>query len=197
MNIKLDESTHIYTVDGEVKQSVTQTLRGVGILDGYNSIPEYYADRGTRTHAACELLAQGWIEWDKVDDDIIEFVRTFDRLMFGLGLEYVSSEQLCYDEEFNICGKYDLIMMYNGKRTLAEIKTGALPMWVGLQCAAYERMTGVEDVLAISLKDGGKVYGKGKDFNKNHEAWRDINVGFFEVADWKKDRKRRHMERIL
>lgn len=190
-NIKLDPETHIYTVNGNEKTSVTQMLKKVGIVD-YTGLDPYYAERGTMVHDYCTLSAQGWLDFDTVREDCVNYVKTFERIVFELGLKYLSAEQLCYDEEYDICGQYDLIMEWDDKRTLVELKTGAAPMWLGLQCAAYERMIDVDDVIGISLKDG-KVYVKDSDFLLNTVAWDDINTGFFNLEAWKGDRKRRRM----
>jgi hypothetical protein len=195
-DIHFDEENHRYTVNGEVKQSVTRIMRGAGLLGDYDSIPQHYMDRGTRVHDACELVAQGWITGDEVDDDIKVYVKTFERLMFELGLSYVDSEVPCYDPEYDYCGKFDLIMMWNGKKTLVELKTSKVDMFHGIQIAAYERMVDVEDVLGIELKTG-YVFTKAPDWHLNHEAWRDICTGFFDLEEWKKYKKRRRMTRIL
>lgn len=189
-----DGRKHVYTVNGVVKQSVTQTLKGAGIVDDYSDIDPYYALRGIAVHAGCTLLAQGFLGWSTVADDVLPFIKTFERLSGELGLEYVSAEEPCYDIFYDICGKYDLIMMWRGKRTLVELKTGPFPMWGGLQTASYEKMTEVEDVMGISLKDKGKVYVKGKDYHKNHEVLNSIHNGTFNLAEWKSNRNRRYMD---
>jgi hypothetical protein len=171
-------------------------MQGAGLLGDYDGIDDYYKDRGTRAHNACDELARGALRWDKVQGDILPFVRTFEGLVWQLGLSYVDSEQPCYDPEFDICGKYDLVMMWEGKRTLVELKTSKVDMFHGIQIAAYERMVEVDDVLGIELKTG-KVFGKASDWQKNHEAWRDICTGKFDLNSWKKDKKRRRMRRIL
>jgi hypothetical protein len=183
---------HVYTVDGEVKQSVTQMLKSVGIVE-CSGIPEYYADRGTAVHDYCTLYVQGWLDWTEVRKDCLPFVRTFQRLVWELGLSYVSAEQPSYDPEYDICGKYDLIMMWKGKRVLVELKTTDFPMWGGLQLASYERMVEVDDVMGMALKEG-KVYVKADDYQKNHDTLADIHSGFFDLARWKANRKRRHMK---
>lgn len=195
--LTFDEETHTYTVNGVVKDSVTRRLKGCGAAPDYTGIDPYYADRGTDAHTYCTLLSQGWLDWETVREDCLEYVRTFQRICFEMGLTYISAEIPCYDPEYDTCGKYDLIMGWNGKRTLVELKTGEFEMYHGLQVAWYERMVDVEDVLGISLKNGGKVFGKAVDYQKNHDVLKDINTGFFDHAAWYKDRKRRRMTRIL
>jgi hypothetical protein len=199
-NINFDEGHHIYTVSKvvgnvlvweEVKRSVTGILESNGLSDS-KWIKPYYRDRGTQVHLDCVLYAEGWLDMDIVRDDCIEYVKTFIRICKELGLVYVSAEVPCYDPEFDICGTYDLIMMWNGKRYLVELKTSRFEMYHGLQLAAYERMVDVDDAMGISLKDG-KIWLKADDWELNHKVWRDINEGWFDLDSWKSDRKRRRM----
>jgi hypothetical protein len=115
-------------------------------------------------------------------------------------IEAEYGETVCGDCEcildgcfLDLCGSYDMIVMWKGKRTLVEIKTGTFPMWGGLQLAAYESMVDVDDVLGISLKDE-KVFVKADDFNENHKVLHDIKSGTFDLDTWKSNRKRRHMK---
>jgi hypothetical protein len=224
--VDFDEATHTYLVDGQVKSSVTQMMKGAGLGD-YDGLDDYYRDRGTRVHEACDELARGVLRWDKVQSDILPYVHSFEGLVWSLGLSYVSSEQPCYYAEYqcdecgavfgkealnsegewmccdgivsllyDYCGKYDLIMMWEGKRTLVELKTSKVEMFHGIQVAAYENMVEVDDVLAIELKTG-YVFGKADDWYLNHEAWRDICTGRFDLDVWKGDRGRRRMRRII
>lgn len=193
-NIEFDEEDHIYKVDGIVKPSVTQTLRGAGIVDDYSNLDPYYADRGTAAHTGCTLLAQGFLDWATVSDDVRPYVETFESIVKRMGMTYVSAEEPCYDKEYDICGTYDLIMMWNGARTLTELKTGAFPMWGGLQLASYERMVDVENVLGIELKGSGKAYIKADDFLSNYLVLDDIFNGTFDLDKWKSNRSRRHMK---
>jgi hypothetical protein len=211
----------------EVKRSVTQIMRDAGLLGDYDGIPQHYMDRGTRVHDACELVAQGWITSSDVESDIKVYIESFESIVEALGLSYVDSETPCYYAEYqcdkcgkviphdeltglgecphcwgsvtllyDYAGKFDLIVMWEGRKTLVELKTTKVDMFHGIQIAAYERMVDVDDVLGIELKTG-YVFGKADDWQKNHDAWRDINTGFFDLESWKSDRKRRRMKRIL
>lgn len=188
--IEFDEESHTYRVDGKVKRSVTTILKDAGICD-YTGVDEYYRDRGTRAHDACTLYAQGFLDWSSVASDILPFVTMFKSIVEHLGLSYVSSEEPCYDPEYDVCGKYDLIMKDNSE-VLVELKTGDFKPWAGLQLASYQRMTGCERVMGISLKDG-KVWVPAPDWARNHEELRKIHNGGFDLALWKSDRKRRRM----
>jgi hypothetical protein len=205
--IHFNEQNHIYTVtkkvDGvvewqRIKQSVTQVMTRYGFLD-VRWIKPYYLERGTLVHEYCVLRMQGWLDWATVREDCIPFVKTFERLVWQLGLEYVDSERPCYSPQFDICGTFDIKALWDGRKTVVELKTGDFDMYHGIQLCSYEEMLGgeIEDVLGLSLKEEGKVFGKAPDWQKNHEAWRDICTGKFDLNSWKKDKKRRRMRRIL
>lgn len=205
-DIRFIEKHHIYVVtkivDGKVeweriKQSVTQVMERYGFIDT-RWIKEYYLERGTLVHHYCELYMQGWLDWDNMRKDCLPFVKTFERLVWALGLQYVDSEKPCYSPRFDICGTFDLKVLWDGRKTIAEIKTGDFEQYHGIQLCSYEEMEeDTEDILGLSLKEEGKVFGKADDWHLNHEAWRDICTGKFDLDEWKKDRKRRRMTRIL
>jgi hypothetical protein len=193
--ITFNPDTHTYKVDGVVKKSVTQTLSDVGIVD-YRGVDEYYMDRGTRVHQACTLHAQGFLDWNSLGDTL-PYVENFRHLLVHLRASYVSSEQPSYSKKLDIAGSYDLIVEWQGKRTLVELKTSSsFPLWVGLQLAAYETMVDVDEVMGIDLKMG-KVYVKADDFDENHRVWEQIINGTFDLEEWKSNRKRRHMRKII
>lgn len=189
--IHFDETTHTYTVNGEVKRSVTQLLESIGLCSS-DWIKPYYLDRGTRVHYYCTLWAGGWIDWWEIADDCFEFVKQFARICKELGLTYITSEQSCYDPEYDICGTFDLIMGWNGKRVLVELKTSKFEMYHGLQLASYERMVEVDTVMGIGLKKG-HIWVPAEDWEKNHEVLADIHSGRFDYDTWKSDKKRRRM----
>jgi hypothetical protein len=137
---------------------------------------------------------QGWVSWWDIDDDCFPFVKNFARIVDRLGLKYISAEVPCYDPEYDVVGTYDLIMDWNGKRVLVELKTSKFEMYHGLQLAAYERMVDVDTVMGIELKTGN-IFVPADDWQKNHDTLNDIHSGWFVLEDWKKDRKRRRMIR--
>lgn len=194
-NIEFSPDTHVYKVNGFPKQSVTQRLKEAQVTGGYEFVKPYFRDRGTLVHDYCTLYAQGFLDMYYVRDDCVDAVRMFQLIMFEMGLKYIAEGKPSYDPEFDICGTPDLIMGWEGKRTLVELKSGVAPMWLGLQCHSYERMGSYDDILGIDLKNG-KVYTKGDDWLKNVVACKQINSGFFDYAGWKSDRKRRGMKVI-
>jgi len=194
-DITFTSDTHTYTVDGVVKRSVTQMLKDAGIIGEY-LCDDYYRDRGTRTHDACTLLAQGWITVDMVDDDIEPFVTTFQRLLKRMGLKYKAADVIGYNSKLDYCGSLDMLVSdIEGRETLLELKTGEFPMWGGLQLAAYESMDNinVNSVMGFSLKGEGKVFVPAHGWFDNHKVLDDIHSGRFDLEAWQQDKKRRRM----
>jgi hypothetical protein len=202
-----DEEPRTYTIRAffenvilwtEKKSSVTQTLKDVGIVD-YAGVDPYYADRGTRAHNDCNLMAAGWLrgsDWrDYVHTDTVGYVETFKAVCDRLGLRYIACNVKGYSEKFDLAGECDLIMDWEGRRTVVELKTGDFPQWGGLQLAGYEDMFGSDDVLGIELKTG-RVFIKAPTWEDNPKTLGHIINGTFDLDEWKSNRKRRCM-RVL
>jgi hypothetical protein len=191
-NIQFNEELHLYTVNGEPKRSVTQVLKDVGIIGDYSDIPDYYRVRGEHTHKACTLCAQGWLDEDTVSSDVLPLVENFKGIMGHLRASYVSSEQVVYSAEYDICGRYDLRVKSNEKRITVELKSGKSEPWSALQAAMYKHMTGDDEYQVWDLKDGA-VWVEDKD---HMPVWEEINMGIFDLGNWKSNRNRRGMKRL-
>jgi hypothetical protein len=193
--IHFDEENHIYIVNGEVKRSVTQILKDAGIIN-YDGVSEYYRDRGTAIHKGCELLAQGWLDWDTVHPDYEPYLRRFEKMIEGF--EYVDSEVPVYHSGMDYCGTYDLSLKRGGLRYLCEIKTSKSPAdWWGLQVAAYDHALywKADGILLFSLGNDS-VYAAKDRFIRNTATWIDIFNNTFNLSEWKKDRNRRYMVKV-
>lgn len=139
--LSFDPSAHRYTLDGRVLPSVTQILEPYEDWSGIN--PEVLAaamERGTRVHAAAELMLDGFIGPHDSGDDIAPYLVQFDRFLAESGFVPELSEARVYSTKLGYAGTLDLYGMF-GKRTctLVDIKTGSVPRTAGPQTAAYAR----------------------------------------------------------
>jgi hypothetical protein len=192
--IHFDEATHIYRVNGEVKRSVTQILKDVGIIN-YDGVPDYYRDRGTAIHRGCELLAQGYLDWSTVHEDYLPCLKRFE--VFMKDYEYVSSEQVLYCPTMDYCGTFDLLVRdkKSGDISIVDIKTSKTPAdWWGLQLAAYAYAADFEyQSLKVFSLGNNAIYRDGKQWAANMATWEQIIDGTFNLAAWKSNRTRRNM----
>jgi hypothetical protein len=101
------------------------------------------ADRGTRVHKFCEIHALG-LFLSEVDQDCKPYVEAFQRWFDEMVTELVVAEQRINHPEYQISGKYDLLVKLKGDElpTIIDIKTPLTTSntWA-LQTAAYKILT--------------------------------------------------------
>lgn len=140
-HLEFDPVAHRYSMDGRELPSVTQILGRYEDWSGVN--PEVMAAamaRGTRVHAACALMLDGFIGPHDSGDDIAPYLAQFERFLAESGFVATLSEQRVYSAKLHYAGTLDL---YGGlpkrKSALIDIKTGSVPRSAGPQTAAYAR----------------------------------------------------------
>lgn len=152
--ILLDTATHTYTVDGEVKPSVTQVM---DILTDFIGVPSAVLERkraiGIAAHKACELHDAGTLDVDSVHDLVIPYLNAYMKFKRESGIEVIANETLVYNSPHDYCGTVDLIAKINGKKAVIDIKcTAEIYDYVGVQLAAYA------DAVASHRPDIGMVF---------------------------------------
>lgn len=130
------------------------------------------ADRGTRTHTACDCLVAGVGDW--FDDDILGYVESFRK--WYVGKEFIEKPSRMYCEDLMITGELDLIYIEDDELVLVDLKTSSNPSktWL-LQGTAYSylaKKNGFKDgfkriEFVKLLKDGkeAKVFTYEEDFD--------------------------------
>jgi len=165
-DLVFDEENHIYTVDGEVKPSVSGILEATGISD-FSFIPEadreWYFQRGTFVHLAMELLLQDRLNWDTVDSRIIGYVRAGEKFIKDTGFKAICIERPLYHPDFDFCGTPDVTGSFrDGRVVLPDWKSGIVTEPVRYQTAAYAQLCMVNEIACplerygIQLKENGK-----------------------------------------
>jgi len=118
------------------------------------------ADRGTRTHIACDCLIAGLGEW--FEDDILGYVESF-RKWFS-NKTFIKKPSRMYCDEIMITGELDLIYEEDGDLVLVDLKTSSNPSktWA-LQGTAYSYLAkkngfenGFKRIEFIKLTKDGK-----------------------------------------
>ena len=69
-------------------------------------------------------------------------------------------EKPFYNLEHGFAGTIDRVGILNGRRVVADIKTGQIQKWWPVQVAGYSILSGVDENMTVRLKDCGsyKVY---------------------------------------
>lgn len=158
--VQFDADTHQYRLDGMPLPSVTQVIKAV--LPSPYFIDEWYLQRGTATHLACELLDQGRLDWSSVDPEILPRVRAYEE--WARGREFIAIEKRLASREHGYAGTLDRMIRIAGLDwlILADLKNSYYPQ-CRLQLGAYSLLwqenygDDVFDALIVELKEDGKV----------------------------------------
>ena len=91
------EGTHRYRDENGVPVlSTTQTFQVLGLSD-FSRVPEevllWKRQYGVALHKACELLLQGSLDWDSLDDALIAPVTGLEEWFKSVGFEMESAEE--------------------------------------------------------------------------------------------------------
>lgn len=138
--LAFDPVAHRYTLDGRELLSVTQVLDAAGFIDR-----QWFTDaamvRGTAVHAAVQAFHQTGIA--PTDDVTAPFVDAYLDFQMEAGFQVDASEERVCDPLLGYAGTLDLRGRFRHfvvGTDLIDIKTGAVPSWVGYQTAAYARL---------------------------------------------------------
>ena len=145
-DLTFDAARHRYAFAGREQLSVTTALKDAGLIDTF-----WYtagdAGRGTRLAIAVERLHRpGAQTIDDVAHDVevapyFAAYRAF--LQYGNFCVHANEERLC-DPALNVAGTLDLRGVFSdsdgGTLDVIDIKSGAVPTWVGYQTAGYVRL---------------------------------------------------------
>ena len=127
-NVVFDESTHTYTVDGQVLPSVTEIIRFLHYdtaVGADKAMRDYAADRGTRIHEACTAYDFDG-EDAEVDADIVGYVQAYAAFKRDYGIaDWLYYEKPIGSVELGFAGTPDRIGLIDGKMAILDFKTGS------------------------------------------------------------------------
>ncbi|MSR15332.1 MAG: hypothetical protein EXR86_12370 [Gammaproteobacteria bacterium] len=131
--LTFDPQAHVYRVDGEVVPSVTQILEHAGMISAFCKDP-LAAERGSRVHEACALLAQNQLDLATLDERIMGYVLSYAAFL-GAASNWtlIRVEQRVFEPLHQYAGTYDAL--FHG--WLIDLKSGGPAKWHALQLAAY------------------------------------------------------------
>lgn len=133
---------HVYSLDGKIVPSVTQSLTLAG-LDDVSRIPRHHlkraADIGTAVHEACHFLDEDDLDLDSLDPAIVGYVLGYQRFKQQRGFSPVVIEQrgvVSTGLPYGFC--LDRIGILDDREVLLDIKTASRKQnWWGIQVAGY------------------------------------------------------------
>jgi len=154
--LKFDPASHRYTLDGQVLVSVTQVLKGVGLID-FNGINPDVLQRaaafGTAVHQACHLDDLGDLDEQSLDENLKPYLEAWRS--FRGDMKFDAIEQPLWHPVYGFAGTPDRIK----ENTIWDIKTGTTVYTSSaIQLAGYSILADIPTArrLAVQLKPDGK-----------------------------------------
>ena len=144
-----DDDVHAYfLVEDENRTefpSVTQLLKEYGLVDDtyYN---EKARKRGSDVHIFTARLDDA-SNVLTIPEDIQLYINQYLRFLSDVNPQWTQIETPLISQKLGFGGTFDRLGYINDKYVLVDIKTGALPKWVGLQLTMYARL-----IIDIGLK---------------------------------------------
>ncbi len=185
MALAFDAASHRYTLDGVVLPSVTQVIRDAGLMPAYYSEDaEWYADRGSAVHEATALYDRGILDDASLDQEIVGYVESYRafRRDSEKDLRIVDIEVPLASLGMFLAGTPDRLILWRGRGTVLEIKTGSAEPWHRLQVAGYMALAESIEGLVVYLDgEGGWKFGRSID-----RADRIAFASVLAIQNWKR-----------
>jgi len=147
---------HEYTVNGKPVPSVTQIIRGAGLLSSFYKPSG--ASRGTAVHHALEvadMFGETWESWlEDLDDELKPYADAYRKFRKESLFDIISIEEriLAESDGMIYAGTFDRLARFGEAVCLIDIKTGKPEAWHGAQLWAYAQSPAIpEGVRLVDL----------------------------------------------
>lgn len=161
MRVEFEPVGHTYKLDGALVPSVTQVLQ---VLEDWTAVPAHILETvrlfcgyelhpgraipahileaarlfGSHVHDAVALEIRGCLDWDALNPALRPYVQGWRNFKADSRFVILASEAVVAHKLHRYAGKLDLRGILNKRRSLIDIKSGAMPRTVGPQTAAYD-----------------------------------------------------------
>ena len=153
-DFRFDPSDHSYWLGSRRLLGTTEVLSRCGLISDFSKNPEA-AERGTIVHECLELLVQNKLDWKTVDERILGYVLSGQKLLEHTQWIARAVETQKYDERLGIAGQFD-VSFESGH--LIDWKTGGPAAWHAAQLGCYWHLNGKKDkCLNVYLQADGSI----------------------------------------
>lgn len=175
-----DREAHVYSLGDRVLPSVTEILRGAGLVDD-RWWTAAAAWRGSAVHLACWYDDQNDLNESQLDPTLRPYVDAYRKFKFETGFEPTDIETPLYNDLLGYAGTPDRIGKINGKRLcVPDLKSGASSKVTRFQTVAYtaclpspRKYVRMEVRLQPNGRYSLQVY-EPKDFDADYRSWQAI-----------------------
>lgn len=138
---------HEYFVDGVHKVSVTQILKGGGVIDDTWYTPES-RERGRHVHEICEYIDKGILDWNSVHPDYKGYATAYLDFIKQANPIWTYIEHKLYNPQYDYCGTLDRCgFLFNGELWIIDIKSGTESKATEMQLAGYTHAAALTGVI--------------------------------------------------
>jgi hypothetical protein len=178
--LTMDPETHVYTLGDQVLPSVTEILRGSGVVND-----RWWTDagrwRGSAVHNACWYDDQNDLDESTLDPALRGYVDAYRKFRQETGFVATDIETPLYNDLLGYAGTPDRIgKIHDKKLCLPDLKSGAPSKVTRYQTVAYvaclpspRKYTRMEVRLQANGKYFLQVY-EPKDFDRDFKKWQAI-----------------------
>lgn len=138
MPLRLDPASHSYYLGRNRLPGVTEVLTTCRVIDS-TWWSDSARERGKAVHEALHFYDEKDLDQNTVDPAIRPYLDAYEKFLADSGAEVLASEHMVHSRVFGYAGTLDRVLRLNKRAVLVDIKTGARPLWVGMQVAAYRR----------------------------------------------------------
>lgn len=160
---------------------VTTILKACGMTPDFGFMPperqQYYLDRGSAVHKACELYDSGQLDMDSIDERIKGYVEGWVKFRNATGGKVSRMEWLVESPEWGYLGHVDRIMtglaLGSGGDVLLDIKTSRSYPYSHLQTAAYALAGNLRGIMrgVVSLTKRGTWAWEAHKDDSDYDDW--------------------------
>lgn len=179
--LTFEEDKHLYQLDGVTIPSVTQVIKGAGLIDlsfVKKDLLEYKADIGTKVHLTTEYHDNDNLDIESLHPMLRGFLNAWILFRNQSGFKPIATERRLYHPIYRYAGTIDRIGTIANKICQLDIKTGVAHHSYAIQSAAYTELYNynkkkaeiVKRRLSVHLKEDGTytlVEYPDKDYNKH------------------------------
>jgi hypothetical protein len=200
-DIYFDSTSHTYTVDGKLVDSVTTILKSLG-LDDYNMVPpdvlENARRRGQAVHDMIRDHHNGSLDVANIGEELMPYYCAWEDFLESSGFKPLLSEAVVYSERHNFIGTLDLAGSLQKKgRSLRRVVVDTKCTFMVMPSAAIQT-AGYEIALAetIGMKDPMERYvlhlkdGKFKLVPCTDTRDRMIFLSALNIHNWKREQRK-------
>lgn len=137
------EENHQYKNDGIVVPSVTQILKGAGLVSFdfvKKEVLEAKATLGSSIHLTTEYFDKGTLDLEALHPTLKAYLDGWIKFKKDFGFEPIEIEALHYHKLYKFAGTLDRTGMIDKKLHLVDIKSGAHHKSHAIQTAAYKML---------------------------------------------------------